>query len=227
MKRTPPTWHWPDVTDTLVLDAMATVPRHLFVPRDVQDQAYDDAPLPIGLRQTISQPYIVALMTQALGIGPGSRVLEIGTGSGYQAAILATIAGQVWSVEALSELADAARARLQSLGYAVAIRTGDGWLGWPEHAPYDAIIVTAAAPEIPPALVQQLADGGRLVIPLGETHWNQVLWRVDKLADGRPHARHLADVRFVPLVRLAAEAAATEETQALRAELRRLLQSST
>ncbi len=118
MNRTPPKWYWPDVTDPLVLDAMAAVPRHLFV-REMQEQAYDDIPLPIGLRQTISQPYIVALMTQALGIGAGSRVLEVGTGSGYQAAVLATIAGRVWSVEALAELAGAAQGRLRSLGYAV------------------------------------------------------------------------------------------------------------
>ncbi len=223
MNRTHPTWYWPDVTDPLVLDAMAKVPRHLFVPRDLQDQAYDDIPLPIGLRQTISQPYIVALMTQALGICPGSRVLEVGTGSGYQAAVLATIAGHVWSVEALAELAGTAQDRLQSLGYAVEVKTGDGSLGWPEHAPYDAIVVTAAAPEIPPALVQQLADGGRLVIPLGEAHWEQVLWRIDKTPERGLQARRLADVRFVPLVRLGAEGAAAEETQALRAELRRLV----
>lgn len=223
MNRTHPTWYWPDVTDPLVLDAMAKVPRHLFVPRDLQDQAYDDIPLPIGLRQTISQPYIVALMTQALGIGAGSRVLEVGTGSGYQAAVLATIAGHVWSVEALAELAGTAQGRLQSLGYAVEVKMGDGSLGWPEHAPYDAIVVTAAAPEIPPALVQQLAEGGRLVIPLGVVNWDQVLWRIDRTPERGLQARRLADVRFVPLVSLGAERAAAEETQALRAALRRLV----
>lgn len=223
MNRTPPKWYWPDVTDPLVLDAMATVPRHLFVPREMQEQAYDDIPLPIGLRQTISQPYIVALMTQALGIGAGSRVLEVGTGSGYQAAVLATIAGRVWSIEGLADLASTAQGRLRSLGYDVEVKTGDGWLGWPEHAPYDAIIVTAAAPEIPPALVQQLAEGGRLVIPLGVVNWDQVLWRIENEPDRGLQARRLADVRFVPLVRHSAEGAATEETQALRTELRRLV----
>ena len=132
---------WPDITDRAVLAAIATVPRHRFVPPQHQERAYDDAPLPIGLGQTISQPYIVALMTQALHLTPASRVLEIGTGSGYQSAVLASITPHVWSVETLAELAGTARERLHGLGYPVMIKTGDGRLGWPEHAPYDGIIV--------------------------------------------------------------------------------------
>lgn len=190
---------WPDVTDRAVLAAMAAVPRHLFVPPSHRDQAYEDIPLPIGLGQTISQPYIVALMTQALRLTPGSRVLEVGTGSGYQAAILACITPNVRSVETLAELARAAEERLHALGYAVEVRAGDGRLGWPEHAPYDGIIVTAAAPDVPPALVAQLAEGGRLVIPVGETAWDQTLWLIEKFG-GRLHREFLAEVRFVPLV---------------------------
>ena len=158
------------------------VPRHRFVPPQHQERAYDDAPLPIGLGQTISQPYIVALMTQALRLTPASRVLEIGTGSGYQSAVLASITPHVWSVETLAELAGTARERLHGLGYPVEVKAGDGRLGWPEHAPYDGIIVTAAAPDVPPALVAQLADAGRLVIPVGETSWNQTLWLIKKTA---------------------------------------------
>ena len=169
---------WPDITDRAVLAAIAAVPRHRFVPPQYQERAYDDAPLPIGLGQTISQPYIVALMTQALHLTPASRVLEIGTGSGYQSAVLASITPHVWSVETLAELAGAARERLHGLGYPVEVKAGDGRLGWPEHAPYDGIIVTAAAPDVPPALVAQLADAGRLVIPVGETAWNQTLWLI-------------------------------------------------
>jgi len=178
---------------------MATVPRHLFVPEHYRDQAYDDMPLPIGFEQTISQPYIVALMTQALRLRPTSRVLEIGTGSGYQAAILAQITPHVWSIETLPELAQAAQKRLAALGYPVQVRVGDGRLGWPEHAPFDAIIVTAAAPDVPPALVAQLAEGGRLVIPVGETTWDQLLWLIQKTPGGL-RRELLAEVRFVPLV---------------------------
>ena len=141
---------WPDITDRAVLGAIAAVPRYRFVPPQYQARAYDDAPLPIGLGQTISQPYIVALMTQALRLTPASRVLEIGTGSGYQSAVLASITPHVWSVETLAELAGTARERLHGLGYPVAVKAGDGRLGWPEHAPYDGIIVTAAAPDVRP-----------------------------------------------------------------------------
>lgn len=191
--------HWFDVTDPVVLAAIAAVPRHRFVPPEHVDAAYDDCPLPIGQGQTISQPYIVALMTQALRLTVESRVLEIGTGSGYQAAILAHITPHVWSVETRPELGRAAQERLHGLGYEVAVKIGDGWLGWPEHAPYDAIIVTAAAPDVPPALVMQLADPGRLVIPVGEAHWSQTLWRIEK-QQGRLSVDVLAEVRFVPLV---------------------------
>jgi len=191
--------HWPDITDRSVLEAIASVPRRLFVPPQHQAQAYDDAPLPIGLGQTISQPYIVALMTQALHLTPASRVLEIGTGSGYQSAVLASITPHVWSVETLTELAGAARERLHGLGYPVEVKAGDGRLGWPEHAPYDGIIVTAAAPDVPPALVAQLVDTGRLVIPVGETTWDQTLWLIQKDA-GRLRREFLCEVRFVPLV---------------------------
>ena len=169
-----------------MLAAIAAVPRHRFVPPQHQERAYDDAPLPIGLGQTISQPYIVALMTQALNLTPATRVLEIGTGSGYQSAVLASITPHVWSVETLAELAGTARERLHGLGYPVMIKTGDGRLGWPEHAPYDGIIVTAAAPEVPPALVAQLVEGGRLVIPVGETSWNQTLWLIEKTGPAAP-----------------------------------------
>ncbi len=196
--RWPPAW--PEITDPLVLDALASVPRREFVPPEYQDQAYEDAPLPIGFNQTISQPFIVALMTQALRLTPESRVLEVGTGSGYQAAILAHISRHVWSVEALPVLAEAARARLARLGYGVIVKTGDGRLGWPEHAPYDAIVVTAAPVEVPPPLVQQLAPGGRLVIPFGESQWAQNLWRIEKDDDGRLRAEKLGEVRFVPLI---------------------------
>ncbi len=191
--------YWPDVGDPAVLAAIAAVPRHLFVPPQYRDEAYDDIPLPIGQGQTISQPYIVALMTQALRLEPESCVLEIGTGSGYQAAILAHITSHVWSIETLAELAATAQERLQGLGYPVAIRVGDGRLGWAEHEPYDAIIVTAAAPDVPPALVSQLKDGGRLVIPVGESPWDQTLWLIEK-AEGSLRAEALAEVRFVPLV---------------------------
>jgi len=196
-ERWPP--HWPDVTDPAVIAAIASVPRHLFVPPQYQEQAYEDIPLPIGQGQTISQPYIVALMTQALRLKPDSSVLEIGTGSGYQAAILVQITPHVWSVEMLPELAEAARQRLRGLGYPVCVKAGDGRLGWPENGPFDGIIVTAASHDVPPALVAQLAEGGRLVIPLGASYWDQNLWLVERVRD-RLKKQHLAEVRFVPLV---------------------------
>jgi protein-L-isoaspartate(D-aspartate) O-methyltransferase len=212
--------HWPDITDRAVLAAMAAVPRHLFVPPQYRDRAYDDAPLPIGRGQTISQPYIVALMTQALRLTSASRVLEIGTGSGYQAAILSQITPLVWSIETLAELGEAARERLHELGYPAEVKIGDGRLGWPEHAPYDSIIVTAAAPDVPPALVTQLADGGRLVIPVGETPWDQILWLIHR-EQGRLRRELLAEVRFVPLV---ATAPQTQEESPALADVRRELQ---
>lgn len=214
---------WPDITDPAVRAAMIAVPRHLFVPAHYRDRAYDDMPLPIGHNQTISQPYIVALMTQALRLTPTSRVLEIGTGSGYQAAVLAHITPHVWSVETVPELAESARRRLKALGYPVQVKVGDGRLGWPEHAPYDAIVVTAASADVPPALAVQLAEGGRLVIPIGETTWDQTLWCICKEA-GHFRREFLAEVRFVPLVATAArEQAETDPAlEAVRMELERL-----
>ncbi len=190
---------WPDVTDPGVLAAIAETPRHEFVPHASLDQAYEDIALPIGRGQTISQPYIVALMTQALALTPESRVLEVGTGSGYQAAVLAHLTPHVWSVESVPELAATAEARLRRLGYPVQLRVGDGRLGWPEAAPFDGILVAAAARSVPPALVVQLADGGRLVIPLGDSAWDQRLWLIEKHGDTLSKA-FLAEVRFVPLV---------------------------
>jgi len=223
---TPPKYwppHWPDVTDPAVLAAVTEVPRHLFVPERYRDEAYEDRPLPIGQGQTISQPYIVAVMTQALRLTPDSHVLEIGTGSGYQSAILAQITPHVWSVETLAELAATARERLHGLGYPVQVKVGDGRSGWPEHAPYDAVIVTAAAPDVPPALVAQLTDGGRLVIPVGEGLWDQRLWLIEKTG-GRLRARVLAEVRFVPLVASASRPEPEDEALAeIRRELNALL----
>jgi len=212
---------WPDIRDRAVLAAVAAVPRHLFVPPQHRELAYEDAPLPIGRGQTISQPYIVALMTQALRLTPASRVLEVGTGSGYQAAILAHITPHVWSIETLPELAETARERLHGLGYPVQVWLGDGRLGWPEQAPFDGIIVTAAAPDVPPALAAQLADDGRLVIPVGASAWDQLLWLIEKVG-GRLRRELLAEVRFVPLV---ATASATQEENPALADVRRELQA--
>ncbi len=191
---------WPDITDQQVLDAIARVPRTEFVPPELRERAFFDIPLPIGYGQTISQPYVVALMTQLLQLKPQDRVLEIGTGSGYQTAILAELAREVYSVEAIKALAETARERLQRLGYTnVHILHGDGALGWPEHAPYDAIIVTAAPEQMPPALVSQLADGGRMVIPVGPEYTEQMLQLVEKRR-GHVRTRSIAPVRFVPLL---------------------------
>jgi protein-L-isoaspartate(D-aspartate) O-methyltransferase len=187
------------VRDPLVLKAMSEVPRHLFVPAGVIDQAYEDHPLPIGEGQTISQPYIVAFMTECLALEGGEKVLEVGTGSGYQAAVLGRIAGGVFSVEINATLAREAAATLGRLGFAnVHVRAGDGFFGWPEEAPFEAIIVTAAAPELPPALFAQLAEGGRLVIPLGDPRTYQSLTVVTK-RQGRPRIERVLDVRFVPM----------------------------
>lgn len=188
-----------DISDTAVLGAMLRVPRHRFVPRGSQREAYADHPLPIGLDQTISQPYIVAYMTQAARIGPEDKVLEIGTGSGYQAAILAEIAREVYSVELLPELGERAAKVIQDLGYTnVHLRVGDGYAGWKEHAPYDAIIVTAAPERVPQALVDQLAVNGRMVIPVGGRE--QHMRVITRTPQGIIEERTL-DVRFVPLVR--------------------------
>lgn len=187
--------------DPGVLAAMAEVPRHLFVPAGYQDRAYDDRPLPIGFGQTISQPFIVAEMTRLLRLEKRSRVLEIGTGSGYQAAVLTRFTPHVYSVEIIQTLAEEAQQRLNRWGYAVATRRGDGYFGWPEKAPYDGIVVTAAAGEIPPPLVRQLAPGGRMVIPVGPVFGTQSLMLLQKDADGRVQTRSLMPVRFVPLTR--------------------------
>ena len=183
----------------LVLKAMSEVPRHLFVPAGLAGEAYGDYPLPIGEGQTISQPYIVALMTECLALKGGEKVLEVGTGSGYQAAVLARIAGRVDTIEINGPLARQAASTLERLGFAnVHIRAGDGFFGWPEEAPFDAIIVTAAAPGIPPALFAQLAEGGRLVIPVGDVQTTQRLTVVIKRG-GRPQIEQVLDVRFVPM----------------------------
>jgi protein-L-isoaspartate(D-aspartate) O-methyltransferase len=187
------------VRDPLVLDALRAVPRHWFVPAAYQAEAYDDGPLPIGAGQTISQPFIVARMTEALELRPGERVLDIGTGSGYQAAVLAEITPHVSSIEIVPELADAARARFAARGYSIEVRTGDGWLGWPERAPFDAILLAAAPETVPPALLAQLAPGGRLCLPVGGRDESQELQVITRQPDGSFASRRLEIVRFVPM----------------------------
>jgi protein-L-isoaspartate(D-aspartate) O-methyltransferase len=190
------------ITDSLTLAAMGAVPRHEFVPEDQRAWAYADTPLPIGHDQTISQPAVVAYMTQVINPRPGLRVLEVGTGSGYQAAVLAETGARVWTIEIFRALADEARARLQRLGYGrVQVRHGDGYAGWPGVAPFDAIVVTAGADSIPPALVRQLAPGGRLVMPVGDPRADQRLVLLVKDSEGRVASRDLLPVRFVPLLR--------------------------
>ena len=186
------------VSDPRVLRAMRAVPRHEFVPMDARADAYQDRPLPIGHGQTISQPYIVALMTDLAAVRPGDRVLEIGTGSGYQAAVLAEMGAQVYGIEIVEPLATRARETLRRLGYdRVQVRHGDGHRGWPEAAPFAAIVVTAAPPAVPPALVEQLAPGGRLVIPVGER--DQELQLLVRTPSGL-ETRRIVPVRFVPMV---------------------------
>ncbi len=188
------------IKNPLVLHAMAKIPRHLFVPPHLRDEAYADYPLAIGEGQTISQPYIVALMTEGLELSPGSKVLEIGTGSGYQAAILAEISKEVYSIERLSSLAERAEELLRQLGYDnVYIKVGDGTMGWPEHAPYDAIIVTAAAPSVPPPLLEQLKVGGRMVIPVGGAFSQDLLKIVKTDSQGNYTTRSLGGCVFVKL----------------------------
>ena len=189
------------VQSALVLDAMRTVPRETFLPADLWESAYEDAPLPIAEGQTISQPYIVAMMTEALELQGGEKVLEIGTGSGYAAAILSKIAKDVYTVERIGQLAEKSAATLAALGYSnVHVLHADGTLGWPEHAPYDAIVVAAGGPEVPESLKQQLKIGGRLVIPVGADRRLQELVRVVRVAEDEYTTEELADVRFVPLV---------------------------
>ncbi len=183
-----------------VLGAMNKVPRHRFVPPDLARSAYDNRPLPIGLGQTISQPFIVALMTELLDLKPEHKVLEVGTGSGYQAAVLSELAREVYTIEIVEPLAREAAARLETLGYKnVHARSGDGYAGWPEHAPFDAIMVTAGARDVPAPLVQQLKSGGRLVIPVGAQSTGQQLLVIEKDAAGRTTTRNVLAVRFVPL----------------------------
>jgi protein-L-isoaspartate(D-aspartate) O-methyltransferase len=185
------------VADARTLAALRKVPRHLFVPPAAVRQAYEDHPVPIGHGQTISQPYIVAFMTAALGLRGGEKVLEVGTGCGYQAAVLAEIASQVYTIEIVAPLAEEAAARLARLGYAnVQVRAGDGYLGWPERAPFDAVMVTAAAPRIPEPLKRQLRDGGRLIVPVGE-EWQELVL-VTRHAD-RFEEQRVLPVRFVPM----------------------------
>ena len=187
------------IRDRRVLEAMGQVPRHRFVDALYQDRAYDDCALPIGHGQTISQPYMVALMTECLGLTGSERVLEVGTGSGYQAAVLARLAHRVFSMDRIPELVDRARRTLEELGIPnVTLRTGDGTLGWPEEAPFDAIIVTAGAPQVPQALVEQLAEGGRLVIPVGD-RFAQTLEVVTRTARGMER-RGVIGCVFVPLI---------------------------
>lgn len=189
-----------DITDKSVISAMREVPRHLFVDEKYRHQAYQDHPLPIDEGQTISQPYIVALMTQCLELKKGDKILEIGTGSGYQAAVLACLTDRVFSVEIRKNLAEKAKKSLRKTGYDyVKVKWGDGYFGWEEHAPYDAIIVTCAANHIPPPLMKQLKEGGRLVIPLGSTLYFQTLTKIIKKG-GNPRVEHILGVRFVPMV---------------------------
>lgn len=187
------------ISDPRVLLAMAKVPRHRFVLEDYLSQAYADHPLPIGHGQTISQPYIVALMTQHLGLEPGEKVLEIGTGSGYQAAILAELTDQVYTVEIIRPLAEQAAATLKELGYHVHSKADDGYYGWPEYAPFDAIIVTCAPDHVPQPLTRQLSDRARLVIPVGPPGFYQTLWLIQRKGE-QFRSTNLAGVTFVPML---------------------------
>jgi protein-L-isoaspartate(D-aspartate) O-methyltransferase len=190
------------IKDERVLAAMGKVPRHEFVPEGHRAAAYGDRPLPIGQGQTISQPYIVAFMTEAIGPRSGQRVLEVGTGSGYQAAVLAELVGEVYTVELLPELAEAAKKRLARLGYRnVHVKAGDGYLGWPDKGPFDAVVVTCGAKEVPGPLFEQLKEGGKMIIPVGESGEMQTLRVITKRSGGKREVRDLLPVRFVPLRR--------------------------
>lgn len=188
------------VSDPNTLEAMRHVPRHLFVPENRRHNAYQNRPLPIGHRQTISQPYIVAYMTEMLGLEAGEKVLEIGTGSGYQAAVLSEMTPHVYTIEIVEELGKRAKELFDSLGYeTIRSKIGDGYKGWPEHAPFDAIILTAAADEIPDPLIQQLKPGGIMVLPVGEVGKTQMLTKVTKSEDGEVNIERRLPVRFVPM----------------------------
>lgn len=190
-----------DIQDEKVLNAMSLVPRHLFVPEHLRDSAYEDYPLPIGQDQTISQPYVVALMTQALEVEKDFKVLEIGTGSGYQAAVLSELVNEVYTIEIVEELANQAKERLQDLGYEnVHVKAGDGYLGWPDVAPFDAIIITAAIDHIPDALMEQLKVNGKIIMPLGERGMQSLslVTKVDN--EGNFNRSHITGVSFVPFV---------------------------
>jgi protein-L-isoaspartate(D-aspartate) O-methyltransferase len=185
-----------------VLKAMRDAPRHLFMPAKVRSLAYKDHPVPIGYGQTISQPYIVAFMTETLDVRKEHRVLEIGTGSGYQAAVLSVLAGEVYTIEIVGELARSSAETLKTLGYKNAfVREGDGYKGWPEKAPFDRIILTAAPPELPEALIKQLKPGGKLLAPVGRSTLDQEIVLVTKAADGKITTRSVLPVRFVPMVK--------------------------
>jgi protein-L-isoaspartate(D-aspartate) O-methyltransferase len=189
------------IADPHVLAAMGAVPRHRFVPPELMDHAYDDGPLPIGHGQTISQPYVVAAMTELAGAAPGQRALDVGCGCGYQTAVLAEIVDEVYAVERMPELAEAAQRRLDALGYQrVQLRQGDGWDGWPEAAPFHLVLVACAAGEVPPPLVEQLAPGGRLVMPVGGRGL-QHLTVIEKHADGTTLEKVRDAVAFVPMLR--------------------------
>ncbi|MEO0102833.1 MAG: protein-L-isoaspartate(D-aspartate) O-methyltransferase [candidate division WOR-3 bacterium] len=187
------------IKDKRVLEAMRKVPRHLFVPEDLRDEAYNDYPLPIGEEQTISQPYIVALMTELLGLKKREKVLEIGTGSGYQAAILAHLCKEVYTIEIIESLARSAQERLKKMGYEnIFVRWGDGFEGWPEYAPFDAIIITCAVPEVPPPLLEQLKDGGKICAPYERTPGVQILALFQKKG-AKIDTNYIDYVRFVPM----------------------------
>jgi protein-L-isoaspartate(D-aspartate) O-methyltransferase len=186
------------ITDARLLRAMIAVKRHVFVPEPFTNRAYDDSALPIGKQQTISQPYTVAFMTQALGVKPGDRILEVGTGSGYQAAVLAEIGAKVFTIERHAELLSSARKTFEKLGYRIASKTGDGTVGWSEFAPFNGIIVTAGAPNVPEPLLRQLADGGKLVIPVGDLETQNLL--VVSRSGERFTTKEIQGFKFVPLI---------------------------
>ncbi len=189
------------ITDPTVLEAMRTVPRHLFVLKAYSHLAYADHPLPIEARQTISQPYIVAKMTQSIDIKKGEKVLEIGTGSGYQAAVLAHLTNKVYTIEIIEKLAKKARETLKKLGYnQIHVKWGDGHAGWEEEAPFDAIIITCASPQVPPRLFEQLREGGRIILPLGNPLTSQILTIITKV-NGKPETKRILAVRFVPMTK--------------------------